>query len=942
MDYGKMIKLLLPNNKFINIQISGDENELKDLLSTVIDVSPNQIKGIKDSEGNYFTLSSAINNFNILQINDNIYYELILGKDKKNERQNNLSLSTDDKNSRNNFFLNNSPKVGNYYANYYINGKKMYSLPENNNNNYNSNSYNNINNNSLNNINNNLSNNNLYTLYSKTFNNTSNSFNINSFNNYNNDNFYKQNSSFDGIRKISQQDLQLFSAYLLQFLASKLINEEMLFNLNKLMTENNEELYKEFIEFKQGKINQEIFLQNLISIYQKIESTKIDTNISKNKIIKNITDIEDEKEYREKIYDKMKEYFKGENLNIIRLMIKYENESIMTAIKNFKINEDINYLIEEFQKSIIRYKKKSIMQTQKIPNNILSNHFNKNNDKDFSRSQERHNTSPQGTIDNELTCNKKLIQIKKKMYHSKKSIKKISTHIQKLLENKNKIIFDFILNHDKDEYQSFRNIYIQNIKSTDLGKELNDQCQRFVDKEIRDYGKRNNIQISNFNIDVLNKLLIENNFDILKAYNNFNKHNSINEFCKELIFIINNFKHNVNSDRYNYSSDEEDDNNNNNNESSESDNNNYKYNNKNNNENNNENLNNNNKENLIDNFINDLNKLQIRKKEIENISMLINSKNLKINKIINEYKKTKNILLYGEKIKDLLKENTNFSFLTTIKRKDSPKKAFNNIIISKRSFENNKKNFSKKNPYFKTTNSEKVFNTLNDNNYIKKYEKYISELSLSDSKVIFLKKKLTSKNNILKSILEDYHNKKITKTNFEEKINSFLKKESKNNYKTIKTKQNTPEALKESKDKLYWFIHPEVVKSKNILNKQKEIILLLYKEFCIDKKTFDIINKKIEDDDKELISAFEVYAVTKDHNEFIETLRLIADLNENFKGHFYHLINLSNFSFSNKDKLISLYNDRNESLFKILKNFDENEDKEYALSEMKHLIYKKK
>ena len=350
MDYGKMIKLLLPNNKFINIQISGDENELKDLLSTVIDVSPNQIKGIKDSEGNYFTLSSAIKNFNILQINDNIYYELILGKDKKNERQNNLSLSTDDKNSRNNFFLNNSPKVGNYYANYYINGKKMYSLPENNNNNYNSNSYNNINNNSLNNINNNLSNNNLYTLYSKTFNNSSNSFNINSFNNYNNDNFYKQNSSFDGIRKISQQDLQLFSAYLLQFLASKLINEEMLFNLNKLMTENNEELYKEFIEFKQGKINQEIFLQNLISIYQKIESTKIDTNISKNKIIKNITDIEDEKEYREKIYDKMKEYFKGENLNIIRLMIKYENESIMTAIKNFKINEDINYLIEAFKK----------------------------------------------------------------------------------------------------------------------------------------------------------------------------------------------------------------------------------------------------------------------------------------------------------------------------------------------------------------------------------------------------------------------------------------------------------------------------------------------------------------------------------------------------------------------------------------------------------------
>lgn len=80
MDYGKMIKLLLPNNTFIKIQISGDENELKDLLSTVIDLSPSQIKGIKDSNGNYYTLSSAISNSHFLQKNENIYYELILGK----------------------------------------------------------------------------------------------------------------------------------------------------------------------------------------------------------------------------------------------------------------------------------------------------------------------------------------------------------------------------------------------------------------------------------------------------------------------------------------------------------------------------------------------------------------------------------------------------------------------------------------------------------------------------------------------------------------------------------------------------------------------------------------------------------------------------------------------------------------------------------------------
>ena len=124
--------------------------------------------------------------------------------------------------------------------------------------------------------------------------------------------------------------------------------------------------------------------------------------------------------------------------------------------------------------------------------------------------------------------------------------------------------------------------------------------------------------------------------------------------------------------------------------------------------------------------------------------------------------------------------------------------------------------------------------------------------------------------------------------------------------------------------------------------KLEEIISLLYREFCIDKNTYDIINKKIEGDDKGLISAFEVYAVTKDHNEFIETLRLIADLNENYKGCFYHLINLSNFNLSQKDKLISLYKERNETLFVILKNFDNNEDKDKALLEMKNLVKKTK
>ena len=89
-----MIQLLLPNEKLININLSGDEKELKDLISEIAGISPSQIKGIKDSNRNYYTLSSAISNSYFLKKNENIYYELILGKtiEKKNEQSKNISF----------------------------------------------------------------------------------------------------------------------------------------------------------------------------------------------------------------------------------------------------------------------------------------------------------------------------------------------------------------------------------------------------------------------------------------------------------------------------------------------------------------------------------------------------------------------------------------------------------------------------------------------------------------------------------------------------------------------------------------------------------------------------------------------------------------------------------------------------------------------------------
>ena len=884
MDYGRMIKLLLPTNKFINIQISGDENELKDLLSTVIDSTPSQIKGIKDSEGNYYTLSSAIRNSNLLQKNENIYYELILGKpEKKLELQKNIfNYNYKDRNLRNNIILNTSPKVGNYYANYFING------------NNNPSNYNNTLNNNINNI------------------------------------FKKRGLSFDEIREINQQEIQLFSAYLFQFLSLKLINDDMLFELNKMMSENNKELYHEFNLFKIGKISQENFIRCLNYFYNdkkkenEREKNVLSSSQKNKKVIKGLTDIEDENEYRDKIYEKMKEYFEGENLNIVRLTLKYENESIMIAIKKFKEDANLINLIESFQKAIKRFKRKTI-QNQKYTlslnqiiyrPNIEQKHFEK-----FTRREERHHSSPQGTVESDINKHKKRLEKKIeenekiKIYQKKNSSKKISNSIQKNLSHNNKYLFDFIVKNNRSEYMLFKNIYNQKNKIDNLSKVLNDNCQQIIDKEVIKYGEKNNIQISNYSIDLLHKLVSKSQSSINSIFEKLLIHNSMEIFCEDLITLINNLKHSSNNIRNDIKKSKI-----------------LQFN------------------NIIEDFNNDLHKISIEGKDKDKINTLISSKNPKIINLINEYKKNKNINLYENEIKDILKKKTTNIF-SNLKIKDKPKKIFSNKIV------NDRYNLSKKNISSEKDSSRlepkfsNITMTLIQEDPISSFENILLQTkSFQDNEIFFLKKKFSEKNPMLLSIFDCYKNEKDL-NDFKESIYIFLKKINKNDILNINQNKNdknnifnfpflTKENKEESNKKLDWIINNNN-KINNVLDKQKEIISLLYKENCIDKNTYDIINQNIEKNDKGLISAFEVYAITKDHSEFIETLKLFSELKENYKRSFYHLINTSSFNMNQKEKLNSLYLERNKSLFDILQNFENNENKEITFLQMKNLLSKK-
>ena len=205
----------------------------------------------------------------------------------------------------------------------------------------------------------------------------------------------------------------------------------------------------------------------------------------------------------------------------------------------------------------------------------------------------------------------------------------------------------------------------------------------------------------------------------------------------------------------------------------------------------------------------------------------------------------------------------------------------------------------------------------------------------------------------LKTIVDDFYiYKSLSLSNFKIKLNEYLKNKSENNklkirkgkskQKTIKIqnikkkkkKKNknldfstTPEIIKKSKKELSFFLHNEEKIENKILIKQKEIISLLHKEDCFDDETFKIINKKIEQDDRALFSAFEVYAVSQDHIEFIETLKLIADLFSSHKESFYVLLNHSSFNSSQKEQLENLFSIKNSLLIQALEKYENNFDK---------------
>ena len=821
MEYhNRIIQLILPDKKLIKINIAGDENELKELISEIAGINVSQIKGIKDSKGNYYTLSAAIKTEDIYYLKDN-YFELILGKENINKSPIKNNIET------NNIIFTNSPNVGNYIANYYINGVKK-------------------------------KNNNHDLSLSQSMSKMNYKENeINEINTY-----LKQLISKDKISKEQYNEL-------INLVQGKLLDEFKLIFLGKSNNDNLVSTIKNYIKSKRKlKFRSSTpLIKSKLAKKMEINSPKlIDYNI------------------KVQIYEKMKEYFNDEDLDIIRLSLKYENEKVINEIKQFEKDQILSKLILTFKKFIEQYKKRKsifgnkinyLFSTRQLNFDIENEEIIHQNKKLFSRQSLEQNNYKNNMkhFENYRTFSNSSKRLKPYKENDKKVIKK---NLKKMLKKNNQIIFEYFKKHNKIEYHSLENIYLQN-NSDKVSIKLNEKCEKFLENELIKYVKNIGKNLSESEIKHLHKLLDENNNDIQFIFNQFQIQQNLFKLIEDIYMIIKKKDDDTSTEEF------------------------YQY------------------DEITLLFLNDLSKIENNEKERLKIKFLIESKNEKILNIIKKYKENQNIFLFKDEIKNLLNKKHTITILERLENKTlSPKHNHNN-------------------------------NYNNKNSYLEEFINEIKEKIILTNDEIKLLENNYSNDEQLKIIINDYFQKKPSLSEFKITLHNYLNKRSNKKKKSIKIPKLksdklkvknedlsiTPETIKKSKKELSCFLYNEENK---ILNKQKEIISLLFKEDCLDEITYSIINQKIEKDDKALIAAFEVYAVSQDHIEFIETLQIIAELYNSHKESFYILLNKSSFNSSQKDELDNLFKDKNTELINALEKYENNFDKDLVYGTFNKLI----
>lgn len=292
----RIIKVISPFTfQTFKIELNGEENELRELLATILDINPNSIKGLRDSYNNYYTLSSAVKNPHI-NTNPYNYYTVI-------------TKNTSAINIKNNSLIK-SPSY-NYNL---LRHNKIYSMQSDNSINYHNNFLNNT-----------------YNFYEDNNLNFKNN-DVSEFLSFADDLYKKNYIDYSLVRKLKR---------LIQN-----NNEEVLNLMSPFINLKSPKSYDEFTKRIMPIISSRspIFENNEESNENNSSSS---SNKEKNKKSKPV-----KLSKEEKILEDVKINFSKEKYNKLKKLLKKKNKKIVKIIKTYEKNKDYNFLISKLSRLI--------------------------------------------------------------------------------------------------------------------------------------------------------------------------------------------------------------------------------------------------------------------------------------------------------------------------------------------------------------------------------------------------------------------------------------------------------------------------------------------------------------------------------------------------------------------------------------------------------------
>ena len=890
----RLIKIVSPiNEEIFTIQLGGSEEELKELIGTILNINPQSIKGIRDSFGNYHTISSAIMNKNLTMGYSQFYY-IVINNNQNISPHNNNNTMILEKNNLNFYqnynFGNKSPIIknkddGNFNNFIEQNEKIAFRL-----------------------FNENLIDKNKYDLLKKMLNEQNDEI-LTLFKLYinhgkdikklskqifpilNNINFPNKNNSNridEAIRNVNISNINININNSKKYL--NILNSiKNIFNyqnseidlLKRLLLCDNGYILKAFEDYSLTN-NQNAFKSSLDFLIKNYSERFFENTINNENLINN----DKNKEINKKEDSKRKKFKNsiGKEKKISKKIEKIENKILkLFSSEEASFQPDCIFLFKADMEKLTPNEKLNLFENEfkiKEKNSPIDSN-SKNLIKEYYKNQLKNkyfkNFNP-----NEISIYEDLIKSNNeniinayKNFIKTKNSDELSSEIRKwilqILEEREKLENNTSSNLSEEEENENENE--ENESEENENEESDNEESENINEEEKKEEEEEESSLHSSTSEAMNNTSesdSENGKKIKKI--NTNNNNNLNNRGS---FIINK------TSRKKY-------------DASQLLTNNYRLNTlrklNNDDKNSNNNINNN-----INNQEQKLTLVSLKKaEEIANENSRREQKKLLINiptsdRKINDFIKVINGMNIDENSKSQILElinNKNEEIMKVYEKYQKnklylTKKVLLNLL-SKNERNNNSNNNINTNNTNKTHNSKKN-NTLSFENFLKNLE---NENKLTKPKVQFLIKEFNSGNNMIQSLWEVYKKEKdedelkenleIFLKKYENKIKNDISKQSKNLFVKEMNGGKTPLSIQSFKKDLVNYL--KTTERKETKTKQKKIIDLLIKEHFLNPSSQKFFYEKISNEVKEVTAAFEVFSVTLNHIDFSETLNLIYDL----------------------------------------------------------------